>query len=127
LRAQQRLLPVIRDAQWFGTEAGPYLLRLELPLVLEEMVAALYGVVGPADMRSAEELCGSVVVTLLLEGLPALQERAAKISTDEQHGTIESPEFLVFCRRRVAALLACDRAAGLPPVRRITNLFRHRT
>jgi hypothetical protein len=104
---QQRLpvLPVIRDAQWFGPEPGPFLLRLELPLVLEEMVAALYDVVEPGDMRSAEELCGSVAVTLLLEGLPALQERAEKIRIDERHGTIESPEFLEFCRRRVTELL----------------------
>jgi hypothetical protein len=104
---QQRLaaLPVIRDAEWFGPEPGPYHLRLELPLAFDEMVAALYGVVDLGDMSTTEELCGSVVVTLLLEGLPALQERATKIRIDEQHGTVESPEFLQFCRRRVTALL----------------------
>ena len=94
-------LPVIRGARWFGPDRGPYALRIELPLTLAEMVAALYGVVEPDDMSTTEELCGSVVVTLLLEGLPALQRRATKIWMDEQHRRIESPEFLEFCRRRV--------------------------
>ncbi len=38
-------LPVISGAQWFGPAPRPFLLRVELPLTLEEMVAALYGVV----------------------------------------------------------------------------------
>jgi len=34
-----------------------------------------------------------------------LQERAARIRRDELRGAIEAPAFLVWCRRRIAALL----------------------
>jgi hypothetical protein len=99
-------LPVIRGGRWFGPEPRPFLLRVELPLMLEEMVAALYGVVQPEEIDSDEDLCGCVAVTLLIEGLPALAARAARLRKAEQSGTVESPEFLDLCRQRVAALLA---------------------
>jgi hypothetical protein len=100
------VLPVIRGARWFGQEHGPYVLRVELRLTLDEMVAGLYGVAETGDIGSTEDLCGSVVVTLLAEGLTVLQERVAKIRVDEQDGTIQAPEYLEYCRRRVAALLS---------------------
>jgi hypothetical protein len=99
-------LPVIRGARWFGSEPRPLVLRVELPLTCEEMVAALYGTVQPDEISASEELCGCVAVTLLLEGLPALQERAARLRSSEQRGGVESPEFLDLCRQRVAELLA---------------------
>ena len=98
-------LPMISGARWFGPESRPFLLRVELPLMLEEMVAAVYGVVEPEDIESDEDLCGSVAVTLLIEGLPALAARAAKLRKAEQSGTVESPEFLAMCRQSVARLL----------------------
>jgi len=79
-------------------------LRIECPLAFDEMVAALYGIVEAGDMASDEELCGSVAVALLIEGLPPLHERAGKIRLDERRGAIESPAFLALCRQRVAAL-----------------------
>jgi hypothetical protein len=99
-------LPVIRGARWFGAEPGPFVLRVELPLTLEEMVAALYDVVQPDEIDSDEGLCGSVAVTLLIEGLPALSARVGMLRKAEQSGAVESPEFLDLCRRRVEALLA---------------------
>jgi hypothetical protein len=81
-------------------------LRVELRLTLDEMVAGLYGVVETDDIGSTEDLCGSVVATLLTEGLTVLQERVAKIGFDEQHGAIQAPEYLEYCRRRVTALLS---------------------
>ena len=100
------LLPVISGAEWFGPEPRPFVLRVELPLAFEQMVAALYGVVQPDEIGSDRDLCGSVAVTLLIEGLPALEARAARLARDEDCGTVRSPEFLAECRQRVAALLA---------------------
>jgi hypothetical protein len=100
------VLPVIKGARWFGSEPRPLVLRVELPLTCEEMAAALYGTAQPDEITSSEELCGCVAVTLLLEGLPALQERAARLRATELRSGVESPEFLDLCRRRVAGLLA---------------------
>jgi hypothetical protein len=97
-------LPVISGARWFGTGNRLLVLRIECPLAFDEMVAALYGTTDAGDMASGEDLCGCVVVTLLIEGLPALQERAEKIRLDERRGAIESPAFLALCRQRVTAL-----------------------
>jgi hypothetical protein len=98
-------LPVIRGDAWFDTHAKPFVLRVEYPLTLEEMVAALYGVVDHADIASDEDLCGSVAVTLSLEGLPGLSDRVQKIRRAERAGSIESVPFLATCRQRVTALL----------------------
>jgi hypothetical protein len=97
-------LPVISGARWFGTQNRPLVLRIECPLAFDEMVAALYGVIDAGDMASDEDLCGSIAVTLLIEGLPALRERAEKIRLDERRGAIGSPAFLALCRQRVTAL-----------------------
>ena len=97
-------MPVISGARWFGTRNRPLALRIECPLAFEEMVAALYGTAEPGDLASDEDLCGAVAVTLLIEGLPALRERAEKIRRDERRGAIESPAFLALCRQRVTAL-----------------------
>jgi len=99
-------LPVISGPRWFGPEAEPFVLRMEVPLTVEDMVAALYGVVQTDEISRDEDLCGNVAITLLIEGLPGLESRAAKLTRDEQHGYVESPEFLDLCRKRVTALLA---------------------
>jgi len=98
-------LPVIRGARWFETENRPVVLRIECPLTFDETVAALYGAVEAGDMASDEDLGGSVAVTLLIKGLPALRERAEKIRLDERSAAVESPAFLALCRQRVAALI----------------------
>ena len=103
-RAGARALPVIADARWFDPVDGAFVLRVECPLTFDEMVAALYGVVEEGDIDGDDELCGSAAVTLLVGGLSALNERAARIRRDEQRGAIEAPAFLALCRRRVAAL-----------------------
>jgi hypothetical protein len=98
-------LPVIRGARWFGAEHKSFVLRVEQPLTFEEMVAALYGTVEADDIATDEDVCGSVAVTLVLEGLTALERRARRIRRDEEHGTLASPAFLAICRQRVTALL----------------------
>ena len=68
-------LPVIRGARWFGPKARPFVLRVELPLTFEEVVAVLYDVVQPDEISTDEDLCGSVAVTLLIEGLPGVEAK----------------------------------------------------
>src|SRR5713101_6001653 len=79
-------LPVITGSRWFEPEGRPFILRVELPLAFDEMVAALYGITVPGDITGDEDLIGAVVVTLTLEGLPALAERAARIRTWSEIG-----------------------------------------
>ena len=97
-------LPVISGARWFDPVSRPVLIRIECPLTFNELVAALYTRAEADDLGSAEDLCGVVAVTLLLEGLPGLMEHAKKVRLDELRGAIESPAFLTLCRQRAAAL-----------------------
>jgi hypothetical protein len=99
-------LPVIAGARWFDGQNRPFTLRIECPLAFEEMVAALYGVVEPAEITGDEELCGCVAVTLAIEGMHSLARRAEQIRSDERGGALASPKFLALCRQRVASLLA---------------------
>ena len=108
---------MIRDARWFDPVDGAFIVRVECPLTLDEMVAALYGIVEESDIDGDEDLCGSVAVTLLTAGLSVLKERAAKIRRDELGGAIEAPAFLALCRRRVEALLSDVIAMAASPTR----------
>lgn len=98
-------LPVVRGEAWFDMDGRPFTLRVEYPLSFDEMVAAVYGTADPADLVSDEDLCGSVAVTLSLEGLPGLSSRVSKLRHAERDGSIQSAFFLATCRQRVAALL----------------------
>jgi hypothetical protein len=100
-----KLLPVVRGDGWFEAEGRPFVLRVECPLSVDEVVAALYGVVEPGDIATDEDLCGSVAVTLLLEGARSLRERVGVLRQREQLGAVESVAFLAACRERVLALL----------------------
>lgn len=106
LDADLRAGPVSGEPHWFGRDHKPFVLRVEQSLTFEVMVAALYGVAEPEDIASAEDLCGCVAVTLVIEGLPGLEARALKLRTDEERGAVESPDFLALCRQRVASLLS---------------------
>lgn len=90
-------LPVISGARWFGPESRPFVLRVELPLTDEEIVA-LYGVVDPDEIGTDEGLCGSVAIALLIEGLPALEACTARLRKTEQSCAVESPESVAVCR-----------------------------
>jgi hypothetical protein len=99
-------LPVIRGPRWFGSEPKQFVLRAEIPVTFDEMVAALYGTAGLEDLASAEDMCGSVVAALLVEGFQAFESRAEKLHRDDLAQRIDSPAFLSLCRRRVADLMA---------------------
>jgi hypothetical protein len=99
-------LPVIRGPHWFGSVPGSLIVRIDVPLPFDEVVAVLHGIAQPDDLLTDEDLVGCVAVTLLLEGLPGLEARAAKVCEDEGNDAVESPAFLSHCRERVSRLLA---------------------
>lgn len=97
-------LPVIRGSRWFGPEQKQFVLRAEIPVTFDEMVAALYGTAQADDIANTEDLCGTVVVAVLVEGLGALESRAERLRRDELAAGVESPTFLSLCRRHAAGL-----------------------
>jgi hypothetical protein len=99
-------LPVIRGPHWFGSVPRSLIVRVDVPLPFDEVVAVLHDVAQPDDLLADEDLVGCVAVTLLLEGLPGVEARAAKLRQDEANDTVDSPGFLSHCRERVNALLA---------------------
>jgi hypothetical protein len=103
---ESRALPVIRGPRWFGPEPKQFVLRAEIPVTFDEMVAVLYGTTDPDDVASVEDMCGSVIVALLAGGLSAVDSRAEDIRSKEHGAGVESPTYLTLCRRRVSALIA---------------------
>jgi hypothetical protein len=98
-------LPVIRGLSWFGRVNGALMVRIEVPVPFDQAVAVLHGVAQPGDLLCDEDLLGCVAVTLLIEGLPGLEVRAAMLRDDEERGAVASPGFLARCRQRVSGLL----------------------
>jgi hypothetical protein len=99
-------VPAIRGPRWFGSAPRSLIVRIDVPLPFDEVVAVLHGIAQPDDLLTDEDLVGCVAVTLLLEGLPGVEARAAKLRQDEANDAVESPGFLSHCRERVSGLLA---------------------
>lgn len=98
---QARDLPAVAGPVWFETAGRPFVLPMAFPLSCELMVAALYreaGLVVPDDLTTVEDVCGQVAVTLTNDGVVAIERTA----DDIKRGRIAHPEWLAFCRRRVA-------------------------
>ncbi|HEX6524727.1 MAG TPA: hypothetical protein VF070_32685 [Streptosporangiaceae bacterium] len=102
---------------WFETEDRPHVLRMNVPLSAEEMMAALYSEhhrLTPAELVSDQDVWGHIAVTLLAQGQPAIGHVAQQISEAEESGSgVRAPEWLAFCRRRVAEVTGSTPAA--PP------------
>lgn len=99
------MCPVITGGCWFEAEDRPLTLRMELPLSAALMVAALYGentMLGPRDLASDEDVWGQVATIVVQDGLNAIERAAQKLASQERRGTVTAPEWLAFCRRRVA-------------------------
>jgi hypothetical protein len=92
-----------------GAEGG--VLRMELPLSQAEMVAALYDAAGVSccDLATTGDLWREVAVTVACSGLGAVGDRAAELADP---GNVAAPDWLRFCRERVAATLG-QRSAGI--------------
>lgn len=48
-------LPAVRGRRWFDPDGRPFVLRAEVPLAFDEVVAALYGVAEEAEIASGED------------------------------------------------------------------------
>src|SRR6266566_656207 len=97
--------PVITADRWFDADGRPYIARMELPLSAEEMVAALYGEHArliPADLEADEDVWAHAALVVVQDGLHEIERIAAKIRKQKQSPTLAVPEWLAFCRRRVA-------------------------
>lgn len=94
-------LPSIGGPTWFETPGRPFVLPMAYPLSSEMMVAALYreaGCVQAIDLATVEDVCGQIAVTLTCDGSVAIEQTAEDIES----GRIDQPEWLAFCRLRVA-------------------------
>lgn len=97
--------PLITGGRWFDADGRPYLLRMELPVSAGEMVAALYGEYSrllPADLATDESVWASVAISVVHEGLHNIVRLADEIRKQERASELVTPEWLAFCRRRVA-------------------------
>lgn len=97
--------PVITSGRWFDADGRPYIARMELPLSAEEMVAALYGEhprLMPADLEADESVWANAALVVVQDGLHEIDRIAATIRKQEQSPKLAAPEWLAFCRRRVA-------------------------
>lgn len=89
---------------WLEEEGRPHVVRIDLPLSTEEMVAALYGDrerLTPVDLGSDEDVWGQIALVVIQDGLTVVDQRAALIDAQESHRTLTAPEWLTLCRRRV--------------------------
>lgn len=93
----------------FDGEGRPHLVRIELPLSAEEMVAALYGEhehLMPADLDTDEEVWEHVAVAVVQDGLNVIEQLAGMIDAQESCRSLTAPEWLALCRQRVAEATA---------------------
>ncbi|SFP03530.1 hypothetical protein SAMN04489713_111123 [Actinomadura madurae] len=94
-------LPAVAGPVWFETTGRPFVLPMQVPVSSALMVAALYregGCVSPDDLATAEDVCGQIAVTLTNDGMVTIE----RVAEDIECGRIENPDWLAFCRRRVA-------------------------
>lgn len=97
--------PVIAGPEFSEPEGdGGGVLRMELALSSAEMVAALFDAAGISrqDVTTARDLWREVAVTVACSGLGAVRERAAELADARN---VTAPDWLRFCRERVAAAL----------------------
>lgn len=98
-------------SSWFEAKGRPYVVRIELPLSAEEVVAALYrdhDRLGPPDLGTDEEVWGAIALAVIQDGLHAVDNAADSILVQEHHGTLAAPDWLALCRRRVAEVTGQD-------------------
>jgi hypothetical protein len=99
--------PVVGRANWidgFEEAAHPLTLRIEFPLSVREVVAALYhdgAWLRADDLATTADVWRCVALALTDAGMDALDDWAREIE-NAKPGEIERPEWLAFVRQRVA-------------------------
>lgn len=100
--------PLITGGTWFEATGLPCLVRMALPVSAEDMVAALYrdhSRLLDADLETDEEIWSSIAIVIVQDGLYQIWRTADQICKQEQSGTLEAPDWLTYCRSRVAAVV----------------------
>jgi hypothetical protein len=102
--------PVLAAGPGLFDGAGrPLVVRLEVPLSPQEMVAALYGEherLTQADFPTDEDVWRYVAVVVAQDGMHAIEQLADVIAEQERCHSLVAPEWLAWCRRRVDEVAA---------------------
>ena len=99
--------PVIGEG-CFNAPERSFLVRTDVPVTAEMLVAALYGEredLLDFDIAEDEDLWESIAFALVMEGFRRIEERALAIREEQASGTLADPEWLRLCRRRVADII----------------------
>lgn len=99
--------PVVGDG-CFNAPERPFLVRTDVPVTAEMLVAAIYGErddLFDFDIADDDGLWESIAFALVMEGFRRIEERALAIRAQLRSGTLADPEWLRRCRRRVADLI----------------------
>lgn len=100
--------PVIGDG-CFNAPERPFLVRADVPVTAEMMVAAIYGERGDLfvfDIADDDDLWEGITFALVVEGFRRIEERALAIREEQGSGALAAPEWLQLCRRRVADIIS---------------------
>jgi hypothetical protein len=104
----------------FDEEGRPLVVRMEVPLSAGEMVATLYGEherLTRADLGTDQDVWRYVAVVVVQDGMVAVEQLADVIDEQERCGSLAAPEWLAWCRRRVAEVTARGVPASASRVR----------
>ena len=107
VHARHQASPVISGENgWLGDDGRdqPLTLRLRLPVSAGELAAALYhdDHLTPADLAKDQSAWALAALTIIQDGLNAIQRRADEILLTEARAALANPAWLELCRRRVA-------------------------
>jgi hypothetical protein len=100
--------PVIGEGCFDAPERS-YLIRTEVPVTAEILVAAIYGEredLFDFDIADDGDLWEAIAFALAMEGFRRIEDRALSIRAEQRSGTLAAPEWLALCRRRVADLIS---------------------
>lgn len=81
---------------------------MALPVSTVDMVAALYrdrSRLREADLAGDEEIWSTIAIVIVQDGLYQIWCTANQICRQEQATTLEAPDWLSYCRSRVAAVV----------------------
>lgn len=108
--------PVFTGGRCFEDEGRPHLLRMEVPLSAQEMVAALYtdrDILRDDELGRDEDVWQHVAIVLVRDGLHTIQAQAAEIlASDARNTPPEYRRWLEVCHRRVAEMTGDDPTRG---------------
>jgi hypothetical protein len=105
--AAGRVSPVVGGDGCFEWEGRPHVLRMELPVSAEEMVAALYGERRALENGGLDDTVAAwqrIAIVIAFDGLDAVAEAADQILLHEVRGTLLGSEWLAVCRRWVSEM-----------------------